>query len=168
MGRRQRRSVEQVDRDARAVELRRRHLNYRQIAHELGFSSVSSAYKSVQRGLADTIAETNDEVRRQELERLDDLARASLRVLETTHFAVSHGQVIRHPETGEVLVDDGPVLAAVDRLLKIMDRRAKYLGLDAPAKLEVLTIDVIDEEIRKLSAELARNQTDTEAEVEPQ
>lgn len=157
MGRRNRRTIEQIERDARAVELRRRHLNYRQIARELDLST-STAYEAVQRGLADTVAETNDEVRRQELERLDDLARASLRVLSKTHLVVSQGKVAKHPETGEVLVDDAPVLAAIDRLLKIQERRAKLLGLDAPAKVEVLTLDAIDSEIRKLSAELGVDQ----------
>jgi hypothetical protein len=165
MGRRQRRSIEQVERDARAVELRRRNLNYRQIANELGFSSVASAHGAVQRGLADTVAETNDEVRRLELDRLDDMARAALRVLAKTHYAVSHGQVVRHPVTGEALVDDGPTLAALDRLLKIMDRRAKYLGLDAPTRVEVLTIDMIDDEISKLQQELIRNQSRLELEA---
>lgn len=150
---RSRRTIAQIDKDARAVELRRRHLNYRQIARELGMST-STAYEAVQRGLADTIAETNDEVRRQELERLDDLARASLRVLAAPHLVVSQGRVARHPDTGEALVDSGPVLAAIDRLLKIQERRAKLLGLDAPSKVEVLTMDAVDAEIRKLSAEL--------------
>lgn len=154
MARNRRRSVEQVDRDNRAVELRRRNLNYRQIANELGFSSVSSAYEAVQRGLADSVAETNDEVRRQELDRLDDLARAALRVLARTHYVLSQGKAAAHPETGELLVDDGPTLAAIGQLLKIMERRAKYLGLDAPAKVELLSLDAVDEEIRKLSAEL--------------
>jgi hypothetical protein len=156
---RSRRSIEQIERDARAVELRRRHLNYRQIARELDLSA-STAYEAVQRGLADTIAETNDEVRRQELERLDDLARVSLRVLAKTHVVVSQGRVAKHPDTGEVLVDDGPILAAIDRLLKIQDRRAKLLGLDAPAKVEVLTMDAIDAEIRRLEAEVGRSGAD--------
>lgn len=148
------RSVHQVERDARAVELRRSHMNYRQIAAEMGFTAVSSAYEAVQRGLADTVAETNDEVRRQEVERLDDLARAALAVLTKTHIVVSQGRVVLDPDTGQPLVDDGPVLQALDRLLKIQERRAKLLGLDAPSKVEVLTIDTIDAEIKKLSAEL--------------
>ena len=47
-----RRSVADRDRDARAVELRRRHLNYRQIATEMGYAAQSGAYLAVQRGLA--------------------------------------------------------------------------------------------------------------------
>jgi hypothetical protein len=35
------------------------------------------------------------------------------------------------------LEDDAPVLAAVDRLLRIQERRAKLLGLDAPVRADV-------------------------------
>jgi hypothetical protein len=159
---RSRRTVQQVDRDARAVELRRQHMNYRQIAAHLGLST-SNAYQAVQRGLADTVAETNDEVRRQEVERLDDLARAALTVLTKTHIVVSQGRVVLDPNTDEPLIDDGPILQALDRLLKIQERRAKLLGLDAPAKVEVLTLNTIDEEIRRLSAELGVAGVPTEA-----
>jgi hypothetical protein len=36
-----------------------------------------------------------------------------------------------------------------------LTRRARLLGLDAPTQHQVLTIDAIDEEIRRLEAELA-------------
>ena len=46
---------------------------------------------------------------------------------------------------------------AIDRLIKIMDRRARLLGLDAPTRtrVEVITEDVIDAAIRDLEAKLA-------------
>lgn len=158
-----RRTIADRDRDARAVELRRRNLNYKQIAAEMGYASQSSAYEAVQRGLNDTQAETNDEVRRMELERLDDLARSALRVLATKHYAIAPGgKLARHPDTGDPLVDDGPTLQAIDRLLKIQERRAKLLGLDQPVKHEVRQVDAIDAEIESLLAELgARSQTAT-------
>jgi len=63
-------------------------------------------------------------------------------VLERNHFTVTQGgQVVYHG--GEALVDDAPVLAAIDRLLKIDEqrrrvdeRRSKLLGLDMPTKVE--------------------------------
>jgi len=45
---------------------------------------------------------------------------------------------------------------AVDRLLAVMDRRARLLGLDRPAKHEVLTIDAIDHEIARLMAQFGQ------------
>ena len=38
-----RRTIETQERDARAVELRRRHLNYKQIAAEMGYSEAAPA-----------------------------------------------------------------------------------------------------------------------------
>lgn len=155
MPRKRRREPAQVERDARAVEHRRNGLTYRQIAAALGFSSMASAYDAVQRGLTDTVAETNDEVRRLELDRLDHLARAALKVLAKPHLVVSQGRVAKHPETGEPLIDSGPVLSAIDRLLNIQARRAKLLGLDSPTKVEMISLDAVDAEIRKLEQELA-------------
>ena len=64
---------------------------------------------------------------------------------------------IRDSPDRRELLDDGPVLQAVDRLLKIADRRAKLLGLDAPKRVEVSdgTPD-LDAAVRELEAELTR------------
>jgi hypothetical protein len=153
-GYKRRRNPEAVERDARAVELRRRNLSYRQIAKELDYRSTDGAVKAVQRGLADSVVETNDEVRQQELDRLDDLARGALRVMARVHYATSGGKVMKHPDTGELLIDDAPVLNAIDRLIKIMERRARYLGLDAPQKVEMTSIGMVESEISKLTREL--------------
>jgi len=46
---------------------------------------------------------------------------------------------------------------AVDRVLRVMERRSRLLGLDAPMRqqLEVITDSVLDEEIARLTAQLA-------------
>lgn len=56
----------------------------------------------------------------------------------------------------KALLGDGP---SVDRVLKIMERRARILGLDAPTRhrVEVITEDAVDAEIRRLQGELAGN-----------
>ena len=120
------RTVDTAERDAEAARLRTRGYSYQQIADELGWVSRGDAYRAVQRVLADTVKEAGDEVRAIELARLDHLHTAAMDVLEREHFTVSNGPVEGH--------DDGPVLAAIDRLLKIQERRAKLLGLDAPTK----------------------------------
>ena len=84
-----------------------------------------------------------------ELDRLDDLERAARRVLTTNHVHVNNGRIIRdqqvNEETGEVtwttLTDDGPVLQAVGALVRIAERRARLLGLDAPRKTELTGAD---------------------------
>jgi hypothetical protein len=154
-GRTGRREPYQVDRDNKAVELRRRHLTYQQIADELGMGNKTTAYLAVKRGLADSVQESNDEVRQQEADRLDELARRALRVIVTPHYKVSGRFVVKDPQTGKPLIDDQPVLNGINTLLKIMERRAELLGLNAVLKVEVITTGMIDNEIARLSTELA-------------
>lgn len=155
-----RRTVAQIERDAQAVEYRRRGLSYRQIAAQMGWKNQASAYEAVQRGLADSAVEASDEVRRLEVDRLDEMRRHALRVLATPHMMVSQGVVVTwtDPKTGEEtpVPDDTPVLLAIDRLVKISERTAKLLGLDAPVRHEVITLDAIEAEIARLNAAMGR------------
>lgn len=75
------------------------------------------------------------EHRAEQLERLDALLVEANKVLARKHITVSHGQVVRL--NGEPIEDDAPTLAAIVTVLKIEERRAKLLGLDAPVKAEL-------------------------------
>ena len=133
------RTPETARRDAKAAELRGRGWSYRKIAAELEID-VHTAHDAVQRALRAIVEEPAQDVRQLELERLDAMYDAVMKVLETKHLTVSQGRLIQIPdENGDLqpLEDDSPVLAAVDRLLKIQARRAALLGLDAPTKAEV-------------------------------
>ncbi|MGP3752193.1 hypothetical protein [Streptomyces sp. IBSNAI001] len=129
------RTVDTAERDAEAARLRTRGYTYQQIADELDWVSRGDAYRAVQRVLEDTVKEAGDEVRAIELDRLDTLHAAAMDVLEREHVTVSNGRVVALD--GAPLPDDGPVLAAIDRLLKIQERRARLLGLDAPTKQNI-------------------------------
>jgi Mg2+ and Co2+ transporter CorA len=159
------RSVTTRERDARALEFRRRGLNYEQIATQMGWRAASSAHDAVQRALADTCREAAEEVRAIEAARLDDLTRTLHGVLTAKHYVVAagSGMLARHPDTGELLLDDGPIMQAVAGLLRISERRSKLLGLDAPTVHQVVTLDVIDAEIARLSAELAGDEAGASA-----
>lgn len=127
------RSIETAQRDAEAARLRARGWSYQRIADEMGLSQ-SAAHEAVQRALRETVEEPAAEVRALEVERLDAMYAAVVEVLERQHVTVSNGRVIYVGD--EPLQDDAPVLAAVDRLLKIQARRAALLGLDMPTKVE--------------------------------
>lgn len=150
------RTLTAAERDAEACRLKARSLSYRQIAEQLGYADHTGARRAVERVLAETVAEPAAELRQLELMKLDAMERAVLDVLERKHVTVSNGKVIYSGTEGEPLVDDAPVLQAVDRLLKIQDRRSKLVGLDAPKRLEVITVDAIDAEIARLTDELER------------
>ena len=160
-----RRSIETMERDAQAVELRRRHLNDRKMPDQMAYNQ-SASCQAVQRSLADRAAEPSEAVKQMELDRLDDIARGFQRVFATRHYVVSvgSGKVVMDPKSpGEPLLDDGPVITAGLALLRGMERRAKYLGIDAPtrSRVEVITADVIESEIARLEGQLAANDRDT-------
>jgi Sigma-70, region 4 len=146
--------VDAADRDARALELRRAGLNYREIAQQMGVS-VATAHKYVTRGLDRTRREPADALRDLELERLDALQLALTQVLASQHVTVSGGKVIRD-EHGQPLRDDGPTIAAAQALVRVQESRRRLLGLDAPVKVDakLMTIDQIDARIAELEAEL--------------
>lgn len=149
-------------RDAAAAELRSRHYTYDQIAIDLGLSNRTHARQCVERAMKRVVQEAADEVRVQELERLDRYARAAEEVLARAHYAHSAGRLITMKDADGVpqpVLDDGPVMAALDRLVKIQDRRARLLGLDAPVKAEVTTRSETDAAIAELAAELGLGQS---------
>lgn len=132
------------------------------IATTLGYADRASAHKDITRAYETSVAEQHHSVelyREEELRRLDLLLSEAWAVLKRAHVTVSHGRIIRD-EDDQPLLDDGPVLQAIDRVLKIQERRAKYLGLDAPTKVEAITIDALDAEIAKLAAELEADAAD--------
>ena len=107
------RALVALQRQQQAVELRRSGRSYREIARQVGIG-VASAHRLVAGAMADVrsaVAEDIVELRALELSRLDGLTVA----------------LWPKARRGE--------LPAVDRVLKIMERRAKLLGLDAPVKV---------------------------------
>jgi hypothetical protein len=147
------RGPEHAERDAQAARLRAEGKTYTQIANTLGWSHASVARRAVQRALVAVVQEAGDELRTLELERLNLLLDKAWQVMERVHFAHSAGRLITI--NGAPVEDSGPTLNAMDRILKVMERRAKLLGLDAPVKHEHMTLDVIDAEIARLEREHA-------------
>jgi hypothetical protein len=120
-----------AERRQQALILRKAGASYRAIGDRLGISE-AQAHRDVQaalRALAELELSSAAEYRALELERLDGLLLEASRILRTEHPYVSGGKVLRG------LTDDGPKLAAIDRLLRISESRRKLLGLDAPQKI---------------------------------
>jgi hypothetical protein len=101
------------DRKLQALELRKAAVSYQQIADQLGYRSASGAFNAVKAALKATLREPANELRDLEVARLD----AMLLVLW------------RRVQSGDE--------KAVDRVLRIMERRARLLGLDAPRRQEL-------------------------------
>lgn len=118
-----------LDNQLKALELRKAGVSYQRIAETLGYKDASGAWRAVKSALKKTLQEPADELRTLEIERLDAM-------LSAIWASVKQGQY-----------------GAIDRAIKIMERKAKLLGMDAPVKADVtsggekitVTIKGIDE-----------------------
>ena len=110
-------------RGQQAIKLRMAGATLDDIARQLDFKSAASAYKSVMRELkatAQDMGEGTEAVRQLELKRLDQM---------------------QFPLWSQVLAGD---IAATTTALRIQERRAALLGLDAPKQIEArIRVDVL-------------------------
>ena len=147
------RTLEGAQRDAESARLRSRGLSLRQVAEQLGYAGPSGAYKAVQRALAAVPVEAAEEMRRMQLEQLNSLGRRAFEVLEREHSLIApSGRIVVH--NGQPLTDCRPVLKAIGSLLKVMEREAKLMGLDAPTRHPHYTLSWLDQEIERLLNQL--------------
>ena len=100
-------------RAAKALELRMEGMKFDDIAAELGYNSKQAAFDAVSREIKAITREPAEEVLRLDLERLDRM----------------WGIHYLNAQAG-----DAQALASC---MRIMERRARLLGLDAPAKNEI-------------------------------
>lgn len=161
-----------------AVRLRRLGYEYADIAAKVGYADRSGAWRAVDRAMSRDVKETTSQVRQLELERLDMLLVQAFEVLNKDHVHVSNGRAAhaevyatdedgrvlfenddqgnRHPvvERYEPLYDDKPKLDAIKTIVKLMERRAKYLGLDAPTGGDPVHPEHVRTEIETMANEL--------------
>lgn len=125
-------------RDQEIWQLRAQGRSVAEIAEAASLSQ-AQVRTSLQHVAEEYKVEAAAEIIKMELDRLDIMLLNAMEVLNTRHVAYSNGRkmVDTDAEGNETsVIDDTPVLQAIDRVLKIMDRRSKYLGLDAPSKSE--------------------------------
>jgi hypothetical protein len=103
---------------------------FEEIAKEIGYAGKQGAYDAVRRSLVEIIREPAEALVKLDLERLD--------VLWQIQYLNAQG--------GDV--------AAMSACMKIMERRAKLLGLDAPEKREIAVVDAPMEQVEKRLSEL--------------
>jgi hypothetical protein len=103
---------EVTERQIRAVGLRRAGLGYTEIASAVGYANRGSAWKAVHRALRGELREEVAALVTLELHRLDQMTLG----------------LWPRATRGDV--------GAIDRVLRIMERRASLLGLDSPRKIK--------------------------------
>lgn len=115
---------------AAALRMRTGGASYQQIADSLGYANPSGAQKAVMAALEQTVAEPADEYRKIELIRLDAVQTA------LWNAAIRMRRVKRDDGKEEIGDPSKHQLEVIDRLMRVMARRAKLLGLDAAEKHE--------------------------------
>lgn len=104
------RDVNAATRAALAMELRAKGMTFEQIAHQCGYGSRGACHDAIQRELERVVVENVDELRREQLLTLDRLQAMCWELA--------------------VDPDNRGRLFAVDRILQILDRRSKLMGID--------------------------------------
>jgi hypothetical protein len=129
-----------MERDAECAKLYDKGWTYQRISDHFGMSGAPKAHDAVKRHLKRIPVADVESIRQQMEQRLQEMRAIAASVAERQHLAHSNGRVIvaHDPVTGEEIEvhDDGPKLAAIDRLLRIEERRAKLYGADMPSKTE--------------------------------
>lgn len=133
---------------AAVMEGRIKGWSFPRCAMELGISQ-GWAYKLYKDAMRQIVEPGVKEVRDLELARLDGMVEECYNILNSEFYLVNGGKVVRDvvvDDDGKVVLDDDQQpkfmrvrdyhikLAAVDRLVKLSERRARLLGLDAPTK----------------------------------
>ena len=136
---------EQLDRELKVLELRRAGLTWQRIAEQVGYADHSGAYLAYKRALKRVLKQPAEELRQAEIDRLDRL------------------QLAAWPKA---MQGDNSAIATV---LRIMERRAKLLGLDMPVKIaQDVTVweggESIDRAVRDLAELLRQNAADSSVE----
>lgn len=130
-----------ADRRRRVAELRLQHHTIAEIAERLGISkaTASTDLSAVREEWAERRSATYEEWVAEEIAKIDRLERTLLPAAIAGEYP------------------------AVDRIVSLMDRRARMLGLDKPQLHEhtVITMDAVEAEIKRLEAELAGNDRHT-------
>lgn len=107
-------TISYAERRAKGLRMRAMRMTYQQIADQLYKGNKGQCHRDLQRAIDDLPREAAEQVRMQEVELLDVMARG----------------LVTKASKG----DD----KAVQSMLRIMERRARYLGLDVPVQVESL------------------------------
>lgn len=126
--------LEAFQRRMKAVRLRASGATYEQIAQAIGYGDKSSARQAVMAVLKAHYDETAPD--------RNTLLLRELMTLDTLQMAAWKGAMSGDPESIRVVV-------------RIMERRSRMLGIDAPTKIEIT--DELDREIASLTATMAED-----------
>lgn len=110
-------AAEREAKELKVLDLRRAGFTFQRIAEEVGYATPSGAQRALERIMARNIPQAPEEFRWQELDRLDRM------------------QVALWPRA--MKGDD----RAIGTIVRLMERRAKLVGIDAPTKIQAEVVN---------------------------
>lgn len=152
-------SIKQAERRAEVLRLRLDGLTLAQIGDRLGIRA-DSVHDIITRALRSMTKEPAEELLNLELARLDSLYAEAMNAVRAFTPVLHNGKVVQIPVidgNGQTVKDPGgqpltciaqdrqPVLAGIACAVRLLERRAKLLGLDAPVRTQA-QLTVIDDE----------------------
>lgn len=121
---------DKAQRRAQALEMRRAGQDLESIARRFGYATVYACKQDLNRAFTEVLKTPTEEAR-------------ALDILRVDRMILSIWGDAR----------DGSV-SAIDRVIKLIDMRAKLLGTYAPVQVEQVTLDAVEQEIKRLESEL--------------
>lgn len=144
-------SIREANRRAEMLSLRLEGKTLEQIGAHMQVGA-DTVHRVISRALTSVTKEPAEELLSLEIGRCDVLLNEAMQTVKAFHPLVNSGRVVSEPildvqgcpvrdtVTGDVLKrvieDKAPKLAAIHVAVRIMERRAKLLGLDAATKLQ--------------------------------
>lgn len=160
-------SIREAERRAEIMQMRLNGRSLQEIGDHMGITAVS-VHDIITRALASMAKEPAEELLGLELARLDSLYAEAMNVLRSFTPLLHNGRVVQIPVidrngqtvkdlgTGQPLTciaeDKAARLAAIAAAVRVMERRSRLLGLDAPSKMQAdLTVSTDEEKPYDLS-----------------
>lgn len=153
-----RRAIEQAQRRAEILRLRSEcDWTLEEIGNHMGIGR-DAVHNTITRALESLTKKPAEDLLAMELARCEELLAQAMETVRAFHPLIANGKVVfapvlddngqplRDPATGDVLTtaveDKQPKLAAIATCVRLLERRSKYLGLDAPVRAQTdLTVN---------------------------
>ena len=160
-----RRSIAQIEKDAKALALHCQGFGYVEIADKLGWKSRASAFEAVRRAIGDRQKDAFGQADEftAAVNRIHMGLRRCQEIIDTPHFLAAPGGKLAADEDGNLVLDDGPKQRAITEMRHLNDQLITLMDLKPASKqrVEVVTDDVVQREIDQLTKELAQAGKDT-------
>lgn len=157
------RSPDSAAKRALAAKLRAQSLPWAEVAEKAGYASAGAAHTAVTTFYEESPQQTIKEIRDEFRTKLEGLEAILRNVIERPHYVVERGidgpEIVYHE--GAALIDDAPILNAVDKIRALVETQLKFMpGVAASTKVQVITDDDIADALSEARAQLDQLKSD--------